>query len=239
MVDEDRQRSRLLRNSPDHLAQVLGLLIGQPGGGLVEQHQLRPSDDGAGDLDQPALTGPERAHRGIRIDLEPGERDRAEHVLAPRGAAQLGVLIDQRDVIEHRQLLDRLLGLERPPHPPPRAAEMDDRQQVFAERAYCPPGRPDETAQDVEERRLAGTVGADQPAGTVLEGQTHAIERGDAAEADSQAVNFDRPGPAQPAPPPDCEGPRRRLRGTRPGSTRPGSTRRRSRRPRRPRSLGT
>ena len=80
-------------------------------------------------------------------------------------AAQLGVLVDHRDVVEDRELLDRLLGLERAPQPPPRAAEVRHRQQVLAEGARrVPAGRLDESAEHVEERRLAGPVGPDQPA---------------------------------------------------------------------------
>ena len=55
MIDEDRQRAGVLGNPADDLAQVPGLLAGQAGGGLVKQDQLRPADDGAGDLEQAAL----------------------------------------------------------------------------------------------------------------------------------------------------------------------------------------
>ncbi len=49
-------------------------------------------------------------------------------------SGQLGVLVDHRHVVVDRQLLDRLLGLERPPHAPAGAAEVGHLQQVLAER---------------------------------------------------------------------------------------------------------
>ena len=107
-------------------------------------------------------------------------------------AAHLRVLVDHRDVVVHRQLLDRLLGLERAAHSPPRAAVVRHREQVLAERRDLPLDRLDETAEHVEERRLAGAVGPDQPARPLLEGHAHAVERNDAAEADGQIGDLDQ-----------------------------------------------
>ena len=61
MVDQDGQRSGLLGNGLDNGGQVRGLLVGQPGGGLVEQDQPGLAGDRAGDLDEPPLAGAERA----------------------------------------------------------------------------------------------------------------------------------------------------------------------------------
>src|SRR5262249_23826783 len=85
--------------------------------------------------------------------------------------------------------------------------------------AHGPGDRPDEPAQDVEERRLPGAIRPDQAAGAGLEGHAHAVQRGHAAEADGQAVNLDHAGSPSG------------------GAGRRG--RRRSRRPSRARSLGT
>ena len=60
-----------LGDLPDDVAEHAGLVVGQPGGGLVEQHEPRFADDGAGDLDQAALGGAERA------DLVDGSSGRA------------------------------------------------------------------------------------------------------------------------------------------------------------------
>ena len=62
------------------------------------------------------------------------------------------------------QVRDRLLGLERAPHSPARPPEVGHREQVVAERAHDAFDRPDEPAEHVEERRLAGAVRPDEPA---------------------------------------------------------------------------
>ena len=82
MVDEDRQRADLIRDPANHLTEVLGLLIRQPSGGFVEQHDARPSDDGAGHLDEAAVTRAEHADLRVRIHAQPDERDRTQHVVA-------------------------------------------------------------------------------------------------------------------------------------------------------------
>src|SRR5581483_12094996 len=54
-----------------------------------------------------------------------------------------------------------------------------------------PRGGPDEAAQDVEERGLARAVRSDETARPLIERQAHGVQRGDAAVADGQAVDFD------------------------------------------------
>src|ERR1700733_10369168 len=68
---------------------------------------------------------------------------------------------------------------------------MSHRQQVYPERTDRARGGPDEAAQHVEEGGLAGAVRSDEAAGTLLEGQAHVVQRGDAAVADGQAFDFD------------------------------------------------
>ena len=123
----------------------------------------------------------------------PTKLDRAEHVLAARGAVtRLGVLVRERHVAGDRELLDRLLGLERAPQAPARAAVVGHARAGRRRRRCTDPlGRLDEAAQHVEERRLARAVGTDQPAGARLEGQRHAVERRDAAEAHGQVADLD------------------------------------------------
>ena len=59
MVDEDDERTGLVRDPPDQRGEVVGLLLGEAGGRLVEQHEPRRPDDGAGDLDETTLGGAE------------------------------------------------------------------------------------------------------------------------------------------------------------------------------------
>ena len=147
-------------------AEVLGLLVGQPGGRLVEQHQPGLPDDGPGHLDEPPLARRRAPPTARRAALR-GRRTSTASMHVARGATRgrrAGVLVDEAHVVEHRQLGDRLLGLERPAQPPARPPEVGHRQQVVAERRDGPAGRPDEPAEHVEERRLAGAVRPDQPA---------------------------------------------------------------------------
>ena len=106
-------------------------------------------------------------------------------------ALRAGVLVDHRHVVEDRELLDRHLGLERPPQAPARPAVVGHLQQVLAEGGDRPGGRLDESAHHVEEGRLAGAVRADQAAGSALEDDRHAVDRGDASETDGEVVDLD------------------------------------------------
>ena len=126
--------------------------------------------------------------------------------------------MDHRHVVEHRELLDRLLGLEGPAHPPTGAAVVRHLQEILAERVNRSRHRTDKPAEDVEERRLAGTVGSDQTAGPLLEAQAHPVERRDSTEADSQVTDFNHafsPSVAARRPRPNRSPPRRLMsRGT-------------------------
>ena len=99
--------------------------------------------------------------------------------------------MDHGDVLEHRERLDRLLGLERAPEPPAGAAEVDHLEQVLAEGADRSRGGLDEAAEDVEERRLAGAVRPDQAAGAAREGDGHVVDRGHPREADGEVLDLD------------------------------------------------
>ena len=99
--------------------------------------------------------------------------------------------MDHRDVVEHRQLLDRLLRLERAPQAPAGAPVVDHLEQVLAERADRARGGLDEAAEDVEERRLAGAVRADQAARAAREDDAHVVDRRHAGEADGEPFDLD------------------------------------------------
>jgi hypothetical protein len=101
------------------------------------------------------------------------------------------MLVDHGDVVEDRELLDRLLGLERAAQAPACATEVRHPQQVVAEAADCALRGADESAEDVEERRLACSVRPDQPARPAREDDADVVERRDAGEADGQAADLD------------------------------------------------
>ncbi len=64
-------------------------------------------------------------------------------------------------------------------------------EQILAEHLDRARGRLDEPAEDVEERRLARAVRADQAARARRERDGHVVERRDPAEADGQALDLD------------------------------------------------
>src|SRR5580692_3509501 len=116
VIDEDGQRPGLLRYPADDRGEVGGLLVGQAGRRLVEQDQPGLAGDGAGDLDETTLAGGQRADLRPRRDAAADELDRVDDIVAAGRAAQPRV--DHRDVVVDGQVGDRLLGLERPAHPP-------------------------------------------------------------------------------------------------------------------------
>ncbi len=68
-------------------------------------------------------------------------------------------------------------------------------EQVVAEGVHRARGRAHEAAQHVEERRLAGAVGADQPARAAGELDGHAVDRRHAAEAHREVLDLDHSRP--------------------------------------------
>ncbi len=164
---------------------------GSPAAGSSSSTTRGRADDGPGDLDEAPVARAEPTDLDVRRHLEAHVLDGAQDVGLPRRAARTRVLVDHRDVVEHRQLLDRHLGLERAPQPPARAAVVDHLEQVVAECADRPCGRLDEAAQDVEERRLSRPVRPDQAARAAGEDDADVVDRRHAGEADGQPLDLD------------------------------------------------
>ena len=101
------------------------------------------------------------------------------------------MLVHGCHVVEHRELLDRLLGLEGASQSPARPFEVGQRQEVLAHRIDTTAARGDEAGQHVEERRLAGAVGADEATRPFRELNGHLIQRDDTAEVDRQLLDVD------------------------------------------------
>ena len=196
MVDEDHERAELPRDAADHLAQVARLLVREAGGGLVEEDDPRLPHDGPRDLDEPPLTLAQTADLRGRRHIEADELDRGHDGGAPRATALAGVLVDHRDVVEDRELLDRLLGLERPPEAPARASEVDHLEEVLPERLDRAGGRLHEPREHVEERRLPRTVRTDEAARAAGKGHAHVVDRRDAGEANGEVLDLDHEEPS-------------------------------------------
>ena len=134
MVDEDDECSEPLWDPLDHLAEALGLLVGKPGRRLIEQDHAGASDHGASDLNEPSLLSTEPSDPGLRRHFEADEVDGGQDIGSPGRAPGAGVLVNHRHVVEHGQLLDRHLRLERPSQPPACPLVVGHPQQVLAER---------------------------------------------------------------------------------------------------------
>ena len=126
------ERPEPLRDPLDHLAELSGLLVGKSGRRLVEQDHARASDHRASDLHEPSLPRTELADLGLRRHVQADEVDRGQHIGSPGRAPGTRMLVDQRHVGEHRQLLDRHLRLEGAPEPPARPLVVGHPQEILA-----------------------------------------------------------------------------------------------------------
>ena len=97
---------------------------GRPAAGSSRSTTRGSPDDCTRQLDEPPLAGAECADLRLGRHVETDELDRREHVGPPCRSLRRRVLVDHRDVVEDGELLDRLLGLERPAETPPRATEV-------------------------------------------------------------------------------------------------------------------
>src|ERR687895_634442 len=156
---------------------------------LVEQDRLRVGHQHAGELEQLLLAVGEVARLDALevIDTHPrepaaGALDRlwVARAAQPREA---GAPDGDQQVLEHRHAGEDAAQLEAAPDPGPGDPVGRLAGDVLAAVAGPPGVRPDHARDAVEERRLAGAVGADQRVHlAVLEAHRGAVERGDATE---------------------------------------------------------
>ena len=190
MVDEDDERAEPLRDLLDDVAELLGLLVGKPGRRLVEQDDARACRRRrARPRRAAARAAPSAADLRLRRHVEADELDRAR---ARRLAATRAWRRSARGSSRRCRR--------------PTASRSPSRSGTSAAAPSAPAGsRPsragsrrtprstparglDEAAEDVEERRLAGAVRADQAAGAAGEDDAHVVDRRDAGEADGEAL---------------------------------------------------
>ena len=186
--DHDLRDVAALAQLADQLEDQPALLRAHRRERLVEQDDLGVREDRARDGDRLALAARERRDLGVhvgdvdaeRVEVRP-RRARIEPLLS---TPQARVLALQEHVVEHGQpghesevLVDGV-DAER--------ARVDDRFQVHrvAEQRDLARVGPVVAREDLDERRLAGAVVADQPEHLALaQVQAHVAQRGDRAEA--------------------------------------------------------
>ena len=175
------------------LAEVLGLLVGQPGAGLVEQHDAWAARRRRGR----SRRGAARARRARRpwpsaATSRPTNSIAAQHVGAPRARVR-------RPSARGSSPRCRTPTAARSPArsgtcaaaPSARAGSRPSCSRSSPKARIEPAAGLDEAAEDVEERRLAGAVRADQAARPAGEDEAHVVDRRDAREAHGEALDLD------------------------------------------------
>jgi hypothetical protein len=177
--------------------ELAGLALGHAGRRLVQQQERRLRGQRAGEL-EPALVAVRQVARDL-VGLG-GEPHALQQLAAPAPEAALdlvevpaagedvpdaerdpGVHADQH-VLDGRHVGEEPDVLEGPADPERRdlvGAQADQGVPLEGDRALV--GRV-ETREDVEERGLAGAVGADDGGDPGLQGEVHPVDGGEAAE---------------------------------------------------------
>ena len=223
VLDQQDGHAALVPDGPDQPGQRPDLLVVEPRRRLVEQEEPGLAGQRPGELDALERAEGEAGGRMVRHALEPEERDQLARpapdplLLAPHGREPEGARHEvpagpavhaDHDVLQDREAREQGEVLERAADPErrdPVRRGVVDRAPLELERA---PLRRVEPGQAVEDGRLAGAVGADQPhdlAGGHLEGD--AVEGDDAAEPHREVADREDRGTAARAPGPSPPGP--------------------------------
>ena len=166
---------------------------------LVEKQHAGFVDEGAGDLEPPLHAGRKRAHQAVapvgKLDelqqfVDAAAAPRARHAIDE--AMEIEVLVDRQAVVEARLLEHHAEAAPRLQRP------GDDIDAVDGGAAAV---GPEDGAEDVQQRRLAGAVRAEQREQfAAADVEADCVERQRAAVTLGHAVDLDhRPG--SPSPP--------------------------------------
>ena len=185
--DHDRGDALALQ-ALEQVEQVLGVVVVEGGGGLVEDQQLHLLRQRLGDLDQLLLADTEVLDLGERVLRETDPREELDGLpvgAVPADDAVRGRLVAEEDVLGDRQLGDQgeLLVDD---HDPgglalPDVLELDD-LSLEDDVAVIGPVRVD-AAEHLHQRRLAGAVlPADRVDVAAVDGEADVAERLNARE---------------------------------------------------------
>src|SRR3954447_2284426 len=183
---EDREVERPA--NPANLSpELLHLLVVQPPGRLVQQQELRARSEGARQLD--ALHRPEWKSSGRPLS-EGGEPQLAEQLRD--GHSRPDVRSDEH-VLSYRHRREELDVLERPSDPFADDAVRRRAKQAGTVEGDRSPVRPIEPGDQVEQRRLAGAVRADQPRDlAALDRKGNVVHRDHPAEAAADMLDGEK-----------------------------------------------
>ena len=201
VFDHENAHAPVGGQAPHERGELHGAPLDEARGGLVQEQHRRRGGHGPGDRDETALPVGELGRKAAqeRPDVElvdagerrlrqrqvPGVDDVSE---VRQGPARVG---RGAQVLGDGQVLEDLQGLERAGHPGARPSV--GRQAIESPAVEHHLARVlDETGGRVHERRLAGTVGADEPDDLPgLDRHADVADGGDAAVADRQIADLE------------------------------------------------
>ena len=187
VADED-DRLALGRQATDDREQLAGLLWGEDGGRLVEHEDVGVAVEGLEDLDPLLLTDRDVLDPGLRIDREPEPLgDLANAVVGLAEIEQclgVGRLGREDDVLRHRHHRDQHEVLMHHPHAGlDRGARRAELHRLAGDHDLALVGVV-QPVEDVHQRRLAGTVLAEQRVDLALpQVEVDVVVRDDARKA--------------------------------------------------------
>ncbi len=145
---------------------------GHAGGGFVQQQHRWLQSERDGDLDQSLLAVGQRLHRGQRVIGDPQLLQQCIGVLQRRpvrgdgtqhvAADALSLTDRECNILQHRQAAKQRVDLESTPESSAHACGLRQCGDVIAIQQDTPRGRCETAGDQVDERRLAGTVRTDQ-----------------------------------------------------------------------------
>ena len=191
MVDQNELRAEAFGNIEQQAAQLLRFRFVEPGTRLVQQDRLGPPDQCLADFDHPAFVKIELTARYIRPRRQTDEGHRLVDLVPRVVAARRDMIGDRLNVLARCQFVDDKFLLEGAPQPgrdTPHRRQSLERNAV--EMGVALHGG-NETRQHIEQRGLAGAVGADKAADRRLELAVERIERPHAAELHGQGFDLD------------------------------------------------
>ena len=157
---DDQDRPSLACQLSEQLGEHLGLMVVETAAGLVEQDQLRVDGQRSGELDESSLPGRQRGDLTISSGLH---ADPVQKPLRSQVAALVSAGIEASlHVLPGRQGAEELESLEGPSQAKASATVWSELGHVAAAELHLALVWSLQAADDVEECRLAGTVGADQ-----------------------------------------------------------------------------
>ncbi len=175
MLDDQHRGAQFATDLLDEWPEGLGFALGDTSGGLIEAEELGVDGEQAGQFDDATGPGGQIADEAVGVAAETEEGDEFVGLgsLGPFDAPveEEGAADERRpspglernlDGLAHGELGEQGGGLEGSPEPGSGPCGRRGGTDVVTEQ-FDAAGRGHETADGVHERRLAGTVGADEP----------------------------------------------------------------------------